>query len=65
VFKRVALFLLAVSLLPTDIEAAVTFPDTYWPITCFERVGSRTFTSRHRAWITNQRIIHGVARTFR
>jgi hypothetical protein len=61
VFKRVALFLLAVSLLPT-LAFAVTFPDTYWPIaplfvTCFLLVQERFTLGRHRAWITNQRII--------
>jgi hypothetical protein len=61
VFKWVALFLLAVSMLPT-LAFAVTFPDTYWPIaplfvTCFLLVQERFTLGRHRAWITNQRII--------
>ena len=61
VYRRMALFLLAVSMLPT-LAFAIIFPDSYWPIvplfiTCFLLVQERFTLGRHRAWITNQRII--------
>ena len=60
-FRRAALFLLLISLLPTIIFAVV-FPDTLWIIlplflACIFLVQERFKLGRHRAWITNQRII--------
>ncbi len=60
-FRRAALFLLLISLLPTIIFAVV-FPDTLWIIlplflACILLVQERFKLGRHRAWITNQRII--------
>ncbi|AGI65966.1 hypothetical protein OAN307_c01990 [Octadecabacter antarcticus 307] len=60
-FRRVALLLIAVTLLPT-IAFAVVFPDTYWPIaplfvTCFLLFQERFTLGRHRAWVTNQRVL--------
>ncbi len=60
-FRRAALFLLLISLLPTIIFAVV-FPDTLWItlplfLACILLVQERFKLGRHRAWITNQRII--------
>ena len=60
-FRRAALFLLLISLLPTIIFAVV-FSDTLWIIlplflACILLVQERFKLGRHRAWITNQRII--------
>ena len=60
-FRRAALFLLLISLLPTIIFAVV-FPDMLWIIlplflACILLVQERFKLGRHRAWITNQRII--------
>ena len=61
VFKRAAVFLIAVSLLPT-IAFAFAFDDSFWVIvplfvTCLLLMQERFTMGRHRAWITNQRII--------
>jgi len=60
-FRRAALFLLLFSLLPT-IAFAVVFHDTLWImlpmfLACMLLVQERFKLGRHRAWITNQRII--------
>lgn len=60
-FRRAAIILLLISLLPTIIFAVV-FPDTLWIIlplflACMLLVQERFKLGRHRAWITNQRII--------
>jgi hypothetical protein len=60
-FRRAALFLLLFSLLPT-IGFAIVFPDTLWImlplfLACMLLVQERFKLGRHRAWITNRRII--------
>lgn len=60
-FKRAALMLLCVSLLPT-VAFAIVFPDTYWVIApmflaCMLLTQERFKLGRHRAWITNQRVV--------
>nr|WP_268821673.1 hypothetical protein [Octadecabacter dasysiphoniae] len=60
-FRRAAVFLLLVSLVPTLIFALV-FPDTLWImlplfLACMLLVQERFKLGRHRAWITNRRII--------
>lgn len=60
-FRRAALFLLLISLLPTIIFALV-FPDTLWImlplfLSCMLLVQERFKLGRHRAWITDKRII--------
>lgn len=67
-YKRTALLMLALTL-PAVIAMLVVFPDTFWPavplfITCFILMQERFRLGRHRAWITNQRIILQGGRAF-
>ncbi len=60
-FRRTALILLGVTLLPTVVFAAV-LPGTIWPalplfVTCVMLLQERVTLGRHRAWITNRRIV--------
>lgn len=60
-FKRAALFLIFVSLMPT-IAFALAMPDSYWVslplfLCCLILMQERFRLGRHRAWITNARII--------
>ena len=60
-FRRTAILLLGVTLLPTVVMAAV-FPDTIWPAVplfaaCVILMQERVWLGRYRAWITNRRII--------
>lgn len=60
-FKRTALMLIGLTL-PAVIAMLEVFPDTFWPVvplfvTCALLMQERVRLGRHRAWITNQRII--------
>lgn len=60
-YKRTALLMIAVTL-PAVVAFLFVFPDTFWPavplfVTCFLLMQERFTLGRHRAWITNQRII--------
>ncbi len=60
-FKRTALGLLALTV-PVVVVFAVVFPDSYWPavplfVTCLLLMQERATLGRHRAWLTNRRII--------
>lgn len=64
-FKRAAMFLIAVSLVPT-VAFTFAFPDSYWVIvplfvTCVLLTQERFTMGRHRAWVTTQRIIMQTA----
>lgn len=61
VFKRAALLLLGLTL-PVVLAFSVVFPDTYWPsvplfIACLLLMQERVTLGRHRAWVTNERLI--------
>ena len=60
-FRRTALVLLGATLIPT-VVIAVLMPDTAWPalplfVTCVLLMQERVTLGRHRAWVTNRRII--------
>lgn len=60
-FRRTALVLLAATLIPTIVIAAV-MPDTIWTgvplfVTCVLLMQERVWLGRYRAWVTNRRII--------
>ena len=60
-FRRTALVLLAVTLVPTAVMAVV-FPDSIWVavpmfVTCVLLMQERVWLGRYRAWITDRRII--------
>lgn len=60
-FKRTALLLLAVTLVPTVVVVAL-FPDTFWGaipmfVTCLILVQERYNLGKYAAWITNQRVV--------
>ncbi len=60
-FKRTALLLLAISLVPT-IVIATLIPDTFWAavpvfVTCLLLMQERYNLGKHAAWVTNQRVI--------
>lgn len=60
-FKRTAVLMLGLTL-PAVVAMLIVFPDTFWPavplfITCVILMQERVRLGRHRAWITNQRII--------
>lgn len=60
-FKRTALLMLALTL-PAVIAFAVVFPDSFWPavplfVACVLLMQERVTLGRHRAWVTNQRVI--------
>lgn len=60
-FKRTALLMLVLTL-PAVVAMLVVFPDTFWPavplfVTCVILMQERIRLGRHRAWITNRRII--------
>lgn len=60
-FKRAALFLILISILPT-IAFAFAFKDSFWVIapmfiTCMLLMQERFTLGRYRAWITNRRVI--------
>lgn len=60
-FRKVALILLAVTLLPTA-AFAIVFPDTIWPAVplfaaCVILMQERVTFGRHRAWVTSRRIV--------
>ncbi len=68
-FRKTALILLGVTLVPTVVMASV-FPDTIWPAVplfaaCVILLQERVWLGRYRAWITDRRIIrqkgHDVA----
>jgi len=61
VFKRTALLLLAITLVPT-LVIAVAVPDTFWAavpmfVTCLLLMQERYNLGKHAAWITNQRVL--------
>jgi len=61
VFKRSALVLIALTL-PAVAVVSVVFPDSYWPavplfVTCLLLMQERVTLGKHRAWLTNRRII--------
>lgn len=60
-FKRTALLLLAISLVPTLVIATL-IPDTFWAavpvfLTCLLLMQERYNLGKHAAWVTNQRVI--------
>lgn len=60
-FKRTALLMIALTI-PAVIAFAAVFPDSFWPavplfVTCFILMQERFTLGRHRAWITNRRVI--------
>lgn len=60
-FKRTALLMIVLTL-PAVVAMLFVFPDTIWPavplfLTCVILMQERVRLGRHRAWITNQRII--------
>lgn len=60
-FKRTALVLIALTL-PAVAVFLVILPDTFWPVvplfvTCLMLMQERFRLGRHRAWVTNQRIV--------
>lgn len=66
-FKRTAILMIVLTL-PAVIAFAVVFEDSFWPavplfVTCFLLMQERFILGRHRAWITNQRVIFQGGRT--
>ena len=66
-FKRTALLLLAITLVPT-VVMYVAFPDTFWVavplfISCFLLMQERFGLGKHAAWVTDRRIIWQDGRT--
>lgn len=60
-FRRTALLMLAVTL-PAVVAFAVVFPDSFWPavplfVACVLLMQERVTLGRHRAWVTNRRVI--------
>lgn len=60
-FKRTALLMIVLTLLPVA-AFLIVFPDTFWPavplfVTTVLLAQERVRLGRHRAWITNRRII--------
>ncbi|MGJ8610328.1 MAG: hypothetical protein ACSHWY_04505 [Octadecabacter sp.] len=60
-FMRTALVMLGLTL-PVVVVFLLVFPDTYWPavplfVACVLLVQERLSLGRHRAWITNKRIL--------
>ena len=61
VFKRTALLMLAITIIPT-VLILVLFPDTLWGVapmfvTCLLLMQERFNLGKYAAWITNQRIL--------
>ncbi|WP_375280016.1 hypothetical protein [Pseudooctadecabacter sp.] len=68
-FKRTALLMIVLTLFPVA-AFLIVFPDTFWPavplfVTTVLLAQERVRLGRHRAWITNRRIIqqggHSIA----
>ncbi len=60
-YKRTALTLLAITLVPTIVVATV-IPDTFWVavptfVTCLLLMQERYNLGKHAAWVTNQRVV--------